>query len=496
MRNDDLKILLVDDEPDVLESLSMFLNSLEYKVTCANDGIDALQKYHTIDFDVIITDIRMPRASGLDLLKNIKIIEKSPIDIIVFTGHGDMDSAIQALKYGAYDYLKKPININELSIILDRSKEKKALQKKFNFPKDKFNKNLESNIGVKSNNAQKLLSKYLREIGLDNFFIFSNEMHEIINVAEKYASDRTLPILIDGESGTGKELIARYIHFFGENDPKSPFIAINCGAITQDLFEGELFGHDAGAYTGSTSTGKIGKLEAANGGTIFLDEIGEMPLNAQVKLLRAIEYKRIFRLGAVKEIPIDIRVISATNKNLINEVREKRFRLDLYYRINTARIHIPPLRERSEEIIPLALSFLKRESQCNPNKHLSFTPSAENLLTSYDWPGNVRQLRNVIHSLSLSVVNKFIDYHDINELIQVDIVLESSKTFSEIPILAKDKFLLPEVKLDLNNHIKQIILMAIDKNAGNKSATARYLGITRRILNRYLRNIQSITREY
>ena len=315
-------------------------------------------------------------------------------------------------------------------------------------------------------------------------------MHQVINQAEKYSSDRNISVLIEGESGTGKELIARYIHYHGKGSGLRPFVALNCGAISQELFEGELFGHEPGAFTGATSKGQIGKIEAANGGTIFLDEIGTIPLNFQVKLLRVLEEKSLYRLGSTKEVPVDIRIICATNTLLKKAVAEKIFRLDLFYRINTGTIRIPPLREQPEAIFPLALHFVNLASARKGKKIGGFTPAAEKFLVSFPWPGNVRELKNAMERL---VLLGPCDYVDVCDLAFIkDTAFETVATPDLKFILGHDDFDLPVDGLDLEDINRQILNLALKKNQGNQTRTAQYLGVSRRVLQGRLKKAKLI----
>ena len=321
-----MNILLAEDEHDIRRSLSKFLTKMGHTVSCATDGVAALKEFHESKVDLVITDIRMPGMDGIELLRRLKKIEISPVDVIVITGHGDMDSAVTALRYGAFDYLQKPINVRELAIAIERSQEYRRLRDQHIRLKRDLHQAEEKSAAIQGEAAQ-LRRAYLEELGLDELCVFSESMRQVIRECEKYSTDRSICVLVEGESGTGKELVANYIHHYSQAAPLAPMVAVNCGAMSPELFEAELFGHESGAFTGATRTGRIGKLEAAFGGTLFLDEIGEMPGQLQVKLLRVIEERKLYRVGGVTSIPIDVRFLCATNKSLKQEVQEKRFQV-------------------------------------------------------------------------------------------------------------------------------------------------------------------------
>lgn len=481
-----MNLLLVDDEPDVRKSLSQFLEKLGHRVAAAGSGLEGLRDFHSFEFDLVITDIRMPGMDGLELLRRIKEVERSAVDVIVVTGHGDMENAIKALKYGAFDYLQKPINVRELAITLERAEQYRTLRENYTRLKRDFQQLVDQETRTYRGAAEQLREAYLKELGLGDLAVFSEAMRKVVELAEKYSLDRSVPVLIQGETGTGKELIARYIHYYA--GARSPFVALNCGAISQDLLEAELFGHEPGAYTGATSTGRMGKLEAAHGGSIFLDEIGEMPLASQVKLLRALEQKRFYRLGGLKEIPVDVRIISATNKDLKQEASEGRFRPDLYYRINVGFIRIPPLRERRESVVPLASCLAQRAFSKRGRRFPGFTREAEEFLCSLKWPGNVRQLRNAMERLAVLGPWEKVAKADLGFLEGEQ--EEQAVTEEFRPILGLHDFDLPEGGLDLESLNRQIIEKAMEKFAGNQTRAARYLGMSRRVLQGYLKRMK------
>ena len=488
-----MRILLIDDEQDVRSSLSKFITKLGHEVKTASDGNEGLAYFNGHEIDLIITDLRMPGMDGLELLNRIKRIQGSPVDVVVITGHGDMDNAILALKYGAYDYLTKPIDVRELSIIIERSAQFSKLLKKYRTLKKDFHRRIESEVLPVKRENEHLKAAYLEEMGLDGFCIYSNAMRKVADQAEKYSSDRQVPVLLEGESGTGKELVAQYIHHFGKDEALSPFVAINCGAISKDLVEGELFGHEAGAFTGATRKGRKGKIELANTGTIFLDEIGEMPLELQVKLLRVIETRRLYRIGGTREIPLDIRIIAATNKNLKQEVNEKRFRLDLLYRINVGKIYIPPLRNRRSDIMPLAIRFVSRAYIRRGKTFGGFSDSAKEFLLNQGWPGNVRQLKNAMERLAILHSGHTVDLADLRFMEDPDICIEKEgrKDF----VLGEDLFDLPQDRFDMESFNMDLILKVMEKYQGNQTRAAQYLCMSRRMLQGRLNKIRKCERD-
>jgi len=364
-----IKLMIVDDEPEMLHSLHKILSQRkEFSIDLAQDPEMALQIVKENDFDLIISDLKMGKISGLDILQ--KALERNPqAKVILISGYGTIESSVSAIQQGAFDFLEKPFTSKKLFSCIDR-----VIQ----------------SVPVVEAQSEKQGDKKKTLSGL---IYKSTEMDEIVQMIHKVAPG-DMSILITGESGTGKELIARAIHSLSKRST-NPFVPVNCGALPEHLFESELFGHERGAFTGAVKT-KPGLLEFADQGTFFFDEIGDLSLPLQVKLLRMLEEKQIRRVGGQKELNIDIRIIAATNKNIEKAVSEEKFREDLYYRLNTIQIEIPPLRERIDDILPLAYYFLNELSDKNDKEIKKFTGEAEDSLTSYAWPGNVRELQNLI----------------------------------------------------------------------------------------------------
>lgn len=365
-------ILLIDDEDGSRQALQLLLKG-SYAVTGVASGHGAREKLAAETFDIVITDLRLPDCSGIDLLKHIKGYHQAT-EVVLITGHASAESAVSAMKEGAFDYITKPLNMEELRIILVKALEKRQL--------------LTENIYLKDQLREKF--------GFANIIGNSPAMQNLFSLMQRIIkTDST--VLITGESGTGKEIVAKAIHFNSPRQDK-PFVAVHCGAIPETLLESELFGHAKGAFTGAHRE-KVGKFESANGGTIFLDEIGTMPLHLQIKLLRVLQEQEVQRVGSNSTIKLDVRVVAATNLSLENEVRNGRFREDLFYRLNVIPLLVPPLRERKQDIVPLVRHFLAK--YCTEMKRESMTISmqAVEALELYDWPGNVRELENSVERL-------------------------------------------------------------------------------------------------
>ncbi|MBP2636357.1 MAG: sigma-54 factor interaction protein [Firmicutes bacterium] len=476
-----MNILLVDDDTGSRTSVSKFLRRQGYQVTECSNGEEALATYLAGSFPMILTDIRMPAMSGIDLLKQIKDLPSGAYtDIVLFTGHGSMESAIEALRMGAFDYLIKPINIEELSIIVEKVAEHQGLLRENRRLTDHFNQEVQAATQETAKEISRLRMLVAQSEGIGKIGIFDTVMQNIYQQALLYHQDRSIPVLIQGETGTGKEMIAKLIHY-GDFNETTPFVDINCAALTATLFESELFGYEAGSFTGGLSKGQKGKLDLAAGGTLFLDEVGEMPLEMQAKLLRVLQEKEYYRVGGLKKIKSDVRIICATNIELAHAVEEGRFRRDLYYRLNVGQIFIPPLRERLDAIMPLAEMFLHRFASQKEKKFCRIGEQAVRVLLSHSWPGNIRELQNVIEWSVFMYNDTELSPKHLNIVASKDTSCNTSSPQAGA-ILPEAPLLLPPEPFNLDEYIDRIISATLKMHKGNKSAAAAYLGLSRRSL--------------
>lgn len=363
-------ILIIDDEKAIRKTLTEILGYEGYKIDEAADGEEGLRKFSEKNYDLVLCDIKMPKLDGIEFLERAKELNPET-PIIIISGHGNIETAVEAVKKGAYDYISKPPDLNRMLITLRNALEKKSLVAETKVLKRRVSK------------VQKIIGD-------------SEPIRKIKNTIEKIAPTEAR-VLVTGENGVGKELVARWIHEKSNRSGK-PIIEVNCAAIPVELIESELFGHEKGSFTSAVKQ-RIGKFEQANGGTLFLDEIGDMSLSAQAKVLRALQEGKITRVGADKDINVDVRVIAATNKNLLEEVEEKRFRLDLYHRLSVIILHVPSLNERASDIPLLVNKFLKDIAADYGQPVKEIERAAISLLQQYKWTGNVRELRNVVERL-------------------------------------------------------------------------------------------------
>lgn len=473
-----------------------FLRELGHTVTECDDGAQALAVFTTGDYPMVLSDIRMPRLSGLDLLQAISGLPTAKnTDVVLFTGYADMKTAIEALRAGAYDYLPKPINVEELAAITDRIAEHQSLRREHERLSTRFKEEVEAATNDVRQQLDQLKKHTVFSYGLEQIGVFSPCWREIVQEAQTYHGDRSIPVLIQGETGTGKEIVAKIIHF-GTSKALMPFVDISCGALTATLFESELFGYEAGAFTGGQAEGQRGKFDLAAGGTLFLDEVSEIPLEMQSKLLRVLREQEYYRVGGLKKIKLDARIICASNVDLVRKVAEGEFRRDLYFRLRVGEIHIPPLRERKEAILPLAQLFLRKFSRQKGKQFKHIDQVASQILLEHTWPGNVRELKNTIewavfrhNDLMLKPKHLKILKSGPEEL-KAEPELISASEQPKRSILSVNDFTLPPEGLDLQELEDNIVCQALRLNDGNKSETARYLGISRSVLYNRLRRLE------
>ena len=443
----DTTLLIVDDEKAQRQVLLGDLKSRGYKVLEADSAETALDIVRKNLIDVILTDLKMPGASGIDLLTNLKEINPE-ISVVIMTAYASVETAVQALKNGAYDFITKPYNLDEIELVIKRIIEKNNLKSELKFLKEQ----LES-----SNKLEGVITN-------------SFKMKRIIDVAARVAASKA-SVLILGESGTGKEVLARAIHYASKRKDKL-FVPVNCAALNENLLESELFGHEKGAFTGAEKMHK-GRFEIADEGTIFLDEIGDLPMHLQVKLLRVLQEEQFERVGGTTTIKVDVRVISATNKSIEDLIKDGKFREDLFYRLNVVNIQLPPLRERKEDISILISEFLKKYLKETDKTKLEFSKEALDLLMKYNYPGNIRELENIVHHSIVLSRNEIITTEDLPIGIKTPgSELDLDSCFEEGTSLTEKVELLE----------RTLVTNALKKTNGNQTAAAKLLGISERNL--------------
>jgi two-component system response regulator AtoC len=440
------RILVVDDEENIRLVLRTLLKKHGFDVEVADSGEAALGLLDAFDPDVILTDVRMPRMGGLDLLATLKA-KQHPATVIVMSAYGNVDLAIEAMKAGAYDYVGKPFKPDEIVLVLRKAEEREALRRE--------NRALREQVS-RDNQFESILAK-------------SKEMVEIFRTITKIADFKTT-VLVTGESGTGKELVARAIHTRSQRK-SGPFVAINCGAIPENLLESELFGHRKGAFTDATSD-RRGLFEEASSGTLFLDEVGELPQNLQVKLLRVLQEEHIRRLGDTRDVKVDVRIIAATHRDLTADVKANRFREDLFYRIHVLTIHIPPLRDRREDVGLLIDHFVARNNTRLGTNIRGVSSEARKLLLEYAWPGNVRELENTIERAMVLGESDLLEVTDLPERIREALDPVHVHLASGELSIKKTSAAIEEI----------LIRRALQKTKGNRTRAADLLEISHRAL--------------
>ena len=442
-------VLIVDDEKNIRSGLTLAFEDEGYDTLEAENGEIAWKLINKRSVDLVITDLRMPVMSGYDLLKRVSSTFPT-LPVIVLTGHGSIEDAVKAMQDGAIDFFTKPVDLDHIMLTA-----KKALNN---------SKIIEQNIKLTQE-----ITTLKQKAKLSKTIIGKSEkLTKMMSTIEQVAPTKAT-VLVTGESGVGKELVADALHSLSDRKD-GPFIKVHCASLSANLLESELFGHEKGSFTGAVSQ-KKGRFELANGGTIFLDEIGEIDANTQVKILRVLQEREFERVGGTETIHVDVRVVAATNRNLEEEVKKGNFREDLYYRLNVVHIEVPPLRERKEDIPLLLNSFLNEFNSENSKSIEGFTPQARKLLCSYSWPGNIRQLRNSIESAVVLARGKLIDVEDLPEQVV------SHENESELSI---------KVGLSLDEAERMFIISTLDYCGGNKTKASEMLKIGRKTLHRKL----------
>ncbi len=463
--------MVVDDDEMLRRLLSDQIALMDFDATPAASGEEALRRLRESDFDVVLLDIRMPGLTGLDALREIRKLEDAP-EVIMLTADTSLGTGIEAMRLGAYDYLTKPSTLDEIEAVIRKAEEKRRLVRQ--------NASLRDAVGRPSaaeDSAPALVYK-------------SPQMEQLVTLAETAArSDST--VILTGESGTGKDVLARFIHARSARGT-SPIININCAALPESLFESEFFGHERGAFTGATAT-KRGLIEAADGSTLFLDEVGEMPLQTQVKLLQFLEEGRFRRVGSTRDRSADVRIIAATNRRLAEDVQAGRFRADLFYRLNVISLHLPPLRERREDIPALIEHFLARYRERFNRPALALSMDARARLNEYDWPGNVRELRNTIERAAALSAGDVIEADQsvqafAHERTPQDPAASTHASANSTSQTSSDGARPPVTLEELE---RSHILRVLSEAGGNRERAAVILGISARTLYRKLREYET-----
>jgi DNA-binding NtrC family response regulator len=441
-------ILVVDDDPFIQEALGDRLESLGYNVSRAGDGKQALEFIDRQDPQMVFLDIEMPGMKGLDVLKELRRQEKD-FPVVIITAYGSIDRAVEAMKEGAYDFIPKPFKANHIALVVEKAMERQRLRRE------------KAVLFVEVDKRYRLVAGA------------SAKLNDAIAGAKKAAASKST-ILLLGESGTGKELFARAIHNWSERKDR-PFVAINCVGLSKELLESELFGYERGAFTGANQL-KRGKIELANGGTVFLDEVGDISEELQAKLLRFLQEREFERVGGTQLIRVDVRIIAATNRNLEAAVKEGRFREDLYYRLNVVPIVLPPLRGRKEDVPALAQFFLQRFSNESKKSFSEISQEALEALTAYDWPGNVRELANVIERAVVLGQPPTIQIEDLSPgIVAAEVEMDSRST----PVSYHES---------IDEYRREVIVNALTQTQGNRAAAARLLGLQRSYLLRLMKS--------
>jgi len=450
----DFRILLVDDEPAQITSIKSFLKRRNYTVLSANSGTDGLKIFKQGNIDLVFTDFRMPDMNGLEVVRAMSAVNPQ-IPVVVITAFSDTADAVRVMKEGAFDYLPKPVDLDELELLVKKAKERCYLL-----------------------SENKLLKEQLQEkYRFDSIISQSGAMEEVLNTAGRVAKSKAT-VLIRGESGTGKELIAKAIHY-GSDRKDKPLITVNCSALAENLLESELFGHEKGSFTGASSR-RIGRFEQADGGTLFIDEVGDIAPLTQVKLLRALQFGEFQRVGGTETIKVNVRVITATNRHLEEMIRQEFFREDLFYRINVVTITIPPLRERKTDIPILTDHFIKKYARENGRKISGISKEAQDYLMRYHFPGNIRELENIIERAVVLSREEMITTADLPTGLGI-----SSERLILDPLNFADSY-----SEKVSAFERAMIEQALEQKKGNQSQAAKLLGISERHLRSRMQKLE------
>ncbi|HKG15522.1 MAG TPA: sigma-54 dependent transcriptional regulator [Pyrinomonadaceae bacterium] len=456
-----IRVMVVDDDAVLRKLVSDQVARMGFDSAAAASGEEALGALSKSDFDVMLLDIRMPGLSGLDALREVRKLEDPP-EVIMLTADTSLGTGLEAMRLGAYDYLTKPATLDEIEAVIRKADEKRRLVRQ--------NASLKDAVRQPSEEAQ-------------GSFVYRSKAIEGLVVLAETAARADSTVIITGESGTGKDVLARFIHARSSR-ADSPVISVNCAALPETLFESEFFGHERGAFTGATST-KHGLIEAADGSTLFLDEVGEMPLQTQVKLLRFLEEGRFRRVGSTRDRASDVRVIAATNRNLVDDVTAGRFRADLFYRLNVISLHVPPLRQRREDIPALVEHFLALYRERFNRPALDLSEDARRRLDSYDWPGNVRELRNCLERAAALAAGDLIEA---DQILPAPALKSEGANANNPPAEGSTSTTAP---VTLEQLERQHILRVLEEANGNRERAAAILGISARTLYRKLREYET-----
>jgi len=453
-------IMVIEDDPLVNMTVRDIMSAKYDRVVTYTDAVEAIDELHVISPELILLDIFLGHANGLDILESIKK-QGYNMPVIMMTAFQDIKMAVRAMKLGAEDFIVKPLDLEQLEMSVEKALAHYDLRRQVD-----------------------VLSEQLKQERPSEILGNSDGMRRALEMAKRIAFAEDTTVLIDGESGTGKELMARYIH---ENSPRArgPFVSINCGAIPRELAENELFGYEKGAFTGATEKVKPGRFEQAQHGTILLDEIAELSLELQVKLLRVLQERKYFRLGGIKEISVDVRILAATNKDLEKMVEEGTFREDLFYRLNVARIQLPPLRDRGDDIMMLATAFVNKFNKKFNNNVSGFTPEAADILMNYHWKGNIRELTNVIERAVLLEMNGIISKESLQFLkggSSASVIAANNANRAQLPAEVPDGehyLKISKTGVSMGEVVKDLIIQTLKITNGNQIKASKLLGVSR-----------------